>query len=154
MDTEKFVKINEKLNQLDGKYYQVVYNESTSKVEKNCVSYNEKVPELLIMLTMNILEYTACCAQFTLSPSEINNEYLKMVGILFSKNNKTEYSLDLINVNGTNNMEIHLTTYNDKGNVTNLLLVKKVEVFPGNKEIINYMLELLSDDKVKKIFDY
>lgn len=150
---EKFVKIEEKLNQLKGKFYQINYNDETSKVEHNCVSYDKKVPELLIMLRLRLLKYTGCCAQFTLQSHELDDEYLRMVGILFTDNNITKHSLNLVNVNKTDNLEIHLTSYNDDGTPTKLQIIEKVEKFPGNAEIINYLLELLSHDEVQKIFD-
>jgi len=151
-NTEKFVKISEKLNQMEGKFYQIIYNEETLKVEHNCVSYDKKVPELLIMLQLRLIKYVGCCAQFTLQTHELDDKYLRMMGILFIDNDITKHSLNLVNVNGTNNLEIHLMSYN-KEDGDKLQIIQKIEKFPGNDEIINYLLELLSHEKVQKIFD-
>jgi len=150
---DEYIEINEKLDKLNGKYYQII-NDGL-KIKHNCVSYGQKVPELLIFLRIKMMDFILCGVQYTLTDNEIqNNKYLKMVGLLFTKNNKTEYSLNMVNIKGTNNLEIHFTDYNYTGNNTsnNFQIISKIEKPIANDKIIDYLLNLLSHDKIKEIF--
>jgi len=147
MSNEKFVDLNDEINKLPGKYYKVTFNDG--KVKCDCIAYNEHVPELLIFLRMVILDYNVYCVQYTLTSDDITKGYLKMMGVMFSKKSTVDYSLDLINIKDTDELEIHLVDYSNQERK----VIEKIEKYPGDEEILNYMLELLSHESVQQIFD-
>lgn len=147
MSDEKFVNLTDELNKLTGKFYKIIYKDE--KIIYDCISYNQKVPELLIFLEMVVFDYKVHCVQYTLKDTDLSNEYLRMMGILFTREKTVNYSLDLVNPKNTNILEIHLINYDNNDRK----VIEKIEQYPGNEEILNYMLELLSHDTVRKIFD-
>ena len=137
------------LDNIDTKYYQVVFDEQTNCVKHNCIAYGDNsIPELCILQNMNILDYNCMIIQHILKNEEINNEWLKMIGILFNKNNKVLYTLDFVNKKGTNIFEIHLNN-----NITNTRkTIDKIEKFPGNNELIYTLINNISNEQCKEIF--
>ena len=145
----EFCNLKEKLNNIENKQYQISYDEENKCIKKTCISYgSDNLPNLVFILRLTFLEYMCMVTQYNLSDQEINEELLKIIGILFIKDNKTMYSLDIANINGTNELNIYLKNYN----TNNISLIDKIENFPGNKEIINLLLNKLSDVKVSEIF--
>ena len=161
---DTYVNLSDTLEDIEDRFYQVVYDEDENSIKLKCVSYGEKVPEIIIFLTIKMFDYSAQCTQYTIPAEEIpKRDHLKMMGILFTKNNRTVHSLDMVNLANTDDIEVRLYTYEDyyeeddettkpKQRIVDDQLIKKVEDYPGNKEILNYMLSLLSDERVEKIF--
>jgi len=137
------------LNNIDTKYYQVIYDKVDNKFKNNCIAYGENsIPELCILKKMNVLDYNCLIIQHILKNDEINNEWLKIIGILFNKDNKVLYSLDIVNKKNTNILEIHLN------NITNkkYKVIDKIEKYPGNNKLIYTLINSISNDKCKEIF--
>ena len=142
------MKLENKLKEVNNKIYEVYYDEEKKIVNKRLISGGEMKKNYFLLNNFNFLEFNCILIQYTIDESEINNDYLKIIGILFNKNNKTEYSLDLVNKNNTNLIELQLNNY--ENNSTEI--IEKFMEYPGNKNIIYYILEYLSNDKIKKIF--
>jgi hypothetical protein len=150
------------------RFYSVRYK--NGKLECECISHDKKIPELLILKQETIGDFNVYVVQYTLRDADITDKYLKMMGLLFFKEKTVNYSLDLVNINNTDDMEIHLVEYNtdtnntnntdtnntnntDTNNISNRTVIEKIEIYPGNDKIIYYMIELLSHESVAKIFD-
>ena len=142
------MKLEDKLNQVKNKIYEVYYDEIEKKIKKRLISGGEIKKNYYLFDSFNFLEFNCILIQYTIDEDEINNNYLKIIGILFNKNNKTEYSLDLVNKNNTNLIELQLINYE----TNDTEIIEKFMEYPGNKNIIYYILEYLSNDKIKKIF--
>jgi hypothetical protein len=147
---KKYVPFDDKLKGLKKSYYQIVYDEEKKKIEKKCIIYgNEKEAELIIILQMEMLGYNAYGAQYNIKHTDIEHEYLPMLGIIFAKDSKTKYSLDVMNKNNTNEMHVILRNHMDHTKE----LISKIEKYPGNNEILHSLLEYISHERVQKIFD-
>jgi len=129
------------------KFYSISYK--NGKVERECMSHNKKIPDLLIFKQEVIGDFNIYFVQYTLKHTDLTNKYLKMMGLLFFKKTTVNYSLDLVNINNTNDMEIHFVDYDNN----NRIVVEKIERYQGNDEIVYHMVELLSHESVAKIFD-
>lgn len=143
------MKLENKLKEVKNKVYEVYYDEEKKNIKKRLISGGEIKKNYFLLNNFDFLEYNCILIQYTIDEDEIKNNYLKIIGILFNKNNKTEYSLDLVNKNNTNLIELQLNNY--ENNSTEI--IEKFMEYPGNKNIIYYILEYLSNDKIKKIFN-
>jgi hypothetical protein len=147
--TSDFCNLKEKLNDIDEKQYQVIYDQKTNEIKKNCINIgSNKVPELVFVLKIKFLEYDCIITQYNISHKYINDELLQMIGLLFTKNDITFYSLDIMNINNTNDIGLYLKNHK----TFEIEFIEKIEKYPGNDEIINLLLNKLSDEKITKIF--
>ena len=128
-------------------FYSISYK--NGQIERECITDNKKTPELLIFKQEVIGDFNVYFVQYTLRHVDLADKYLKMMGMLFFRTTTVNYSLDLININDTNNLEIHLVDYD----TNNRTVIEKIETYPGNYEIVYHMVELLSNESVAKIFD-
>ena len=142
------MKLENKLKEVKNKIYEVYYDEEKKKINKRLISGGEIKKNYFLLNNFNFLEFNCILIQYTIDEDEIDNEYLKIIGILFNINDKTKYSLDLVNKNNTNYIELQLNNY--ENNSTEI--IEKFKEYPGNNNIIYYILENLSNDKIKKIF--
>lgn len=144
--------IQNKISEVKDKYYQITYDNEKNKVDKRCVSFGKTMPDILIILRFRFNKYLVLCVQYTLEPKDMKNDDLKMIGLLFTQNGKTYYSLDMVNKNGTDDIYIKLSRYGRDGKLRNTQVIEKVEKNPDEKKVVEYLIEFLSHTNVKKIF--
>ena len=142
--------IKDKLKNVKNKLYQIV--NKNGKIEKQFVA-SGKGSSHVVTLRFQMLGFTIFCMQYIVKESEIeSDDYLKMIGLHFIKDNITKYSLDIVNKKDTNDAELYLYSFNDSGALVDTELVEKIDKFPENNKVIQYLLNKLSHDKLKKIF--
>lgn len=143
--------IKDKLKNVNNKIYQVVSN--NGKIEKRYIA-SGKASTHIVTLRFEMLGYKIFFMQYVVRDYEVlNNNYLRMVGLHFIDGNRTVHSLDIVNDNGTDNIELHLYSYDINGKLISNKTIEKIDKLPCNDKVVSYLLSKLSHAKVRWIYE-
>lgn len=162
-----FVKLREMLEDVENKTYQMIYNEETKQFNLNQISGGlEENIKHHCGLMFKMQGYDIMCVTYVIPECEKNDEYLKIIGLLFTRNGKTHWSFDIVKSESSDCAQLLLSKYDTSdrdgngsedgekdGKVVEQEVIGKIEKFPAKKKVIEYLLNLLSDDRIRKIYD-
>jgi hypothetical protein len=152
-DDTAYVKLAELIKQVPHKTYQLIYNETSKQFELNGLDNKENIHHHC-MLKFNMRGYNVMCVSYVISEIETYGEYLKIIGMLFEKDGRILYSVDIVKESASSMAEIQFNTYShEDGSVIESTIIDKIEVFPEKNKTVEYLIRLLSHDKIVKIYE-
>jgi hypothetical protein len=140
------------------KIYQMTYNEIKEKFELLHIG-NNNVIRYHCNLRFMLNGYIVLCITYTISEYEINNNelnYYKIIGFLFTKNDKTYYSLDIVKYNNVDYAQVQLNKHNINDSTNDIIhseIIEKIEKFPVKHKLVEYLTGILSHDKIIDIYE-
>ncbi len=136
----------------------MTYNEIKEKFELLHIG-NNNVIRYHCNLRFMLNGYSVLCITYTISEYEINNNelnYYKIIGFLFTKNDKTYYSLDIVKYNNVDYAQVKLNKHNINDSTNDIIyseIIEKIEKFPVKHKLVEYLTGILSHDKIIDIYE-
>ena len=152
-NNETYIKLDELIKSIPNKKYQLVYNETDQLFELKDISNGENIRHHC-MLQFKMREYNVMCIAYVISEYEINDDYLKIIGMLFIKEGKTLYSIDIVKGCNSSIAQVQLNKYcTDSTACTDSTIIDKIDVFPVKNKMLEYLVSFLSHDGIINIYE-
>jgi hypothetical protein len=152
-----YKKLSDIIKDIPNKIYQMTYNKDKKIFELVYIGNDDNI-RYHCGLNFKFECYKILCVTYSISECEliIDNKYFKIIGLLFTKEGKTYYSLDIVKYKSEECAKVILNKHNindDKNDIIESKIIEKIENYPDDKKVIEYLISLLNHNEIEHIYE-
>ena len=157
----EYKKLSDIIKDIPNKIYQMTYNKDKKTFELVYIGNDENI-RYHCGLNFKFECYNILCVTYSISECELliinnnndNDKYFKIIGLLFTKEGKTYYSLDIVKYKSEEYAKVILNTHNNLENdIIESKIIEKIENYPDKQKVIEYLISFLNHDEIEHIYE-